>query len=75
MTITQTAPQIVPPDEHRAEPWHWIKVYNGETWAFRWDNKTGHWIIGNQAISPTRAVELNWVYIRPTETPPSAEPA
>lgn len=66
------ASEIRPPDEHLTEPWHWVRVYNGESWAIRWLNTTSHWILGNQAISPKRAVELSWTYIRPTETPPSA---
>lgn len=71
--------EIAPPEDHRTKLWHWIKVYSGEVWALRWDNRTGHWLSGNQALSPKRAAELKWRYIRPTEPaptePPSAIPA
>ena len=68
--MTETTPQFAPPDEHRDKPWHWIRVFNGEVWAIRWFDRTGHWVLGNQMISPVRAVDHRWTYIRPPEPPP-----
>jgi hypothetical protein len=70
--MTTTQAEVIPPDEHRAAWWHWIKVNNGEVWPMRWENRTGHWLNGNSVVSPVRAAELKWVYIRPTEVSPSA---
>ena len=68
-------PEVRPPEEHNTETWHWVQVFNREVWPIRWENRSGHWINGNAVVSPVRAAELRWAYIRPTETPPSAEPA